>query len=551
MDMPIAHLLCLTVMYALLAVRALTASSIGSGRSLGRGIFSCAWRINVGFLSPAPVRRHNRAWWGLAAHDSARVGRVSPEGLDRNPFCVIDGTGLIFRSFYAMSKSSRSGKLMTKDGTRTEALTGFIRMIAGIKKKFRNPKRMVVVFDHKDARKTRLGISSEYKSNRIETPEGLLEQFPLIEEFCHLAGIPTLKVADVEADDVIATLVTREVNKQREEGKGGNIVIVSQDKDLLPLLSLSDSVVASRPHKASEHLCTPAVVLEEFGVQASQMTDYLAIVGDPVDNIPGVKGLGKKAAQTLLKEHGSLKVMLDNLSKVRNATHQKKLRNDFENAVLSLKLVQLDCDVNIPPDSIRMQEQAEAEEHRETNPLSFFVHDPDDIALDQFFNRYELSTTQKMWTDAHSSDKDRQKEEEPEAGLEDRSSQQPLEICRYSKTTSSKENPRGQQVEPPQSKGTKFVRRETASFAAFYASYEEGSEAEEAGAFFETRTEEWAGDGESPRVWDSAGEEGRGMLHEGDAPFAETSYAELQGGLDERPLHSRENKSSERKKNRT
>jgi 5'-3' exonuclease len=198
---------------------------------------------------------------------------------------LVDGSGYIFRAFYGVQQN-----LTTKAGLPTNALFGFTRMLV---KLFDDLKadHIAVAFDT-GAQTFRHEMYDEYKANREECPADLLPQMPYFRKIVRVLGIPCFELDGYEADDIIATLAVR----ARETGS--KVVIVSGDKDLTQLV---DENLEVWDAMRDVHY-TPAAVREKFGVPPEQICDYLSIVGDSSDNIPGVKGgraqRGAAAART-------------------------------------------------------------------------------------------------------------------------------------------------------------------------------------------------------------------------------------------------------------
>jgi len=241
---------------------------------------------------------------------------------------IIDTFGFFFRNYYALPY------LKSKDGFPTGLLTGFINFIASINKEH-GTDYLLFALDSKE-KTIRSEIDPNYKANRPTPPEDLLKQLPIAIEWINKMGFKSIEVPGYEADDIIAT-ITEDAKK-----KGIKVQIVSSDKDLYQLID-DDKVLIYDPMKKikiNEEEC-----IKKFGVKPSQIVDYLALVGDSSDNIPGVKGIGPKGARTLLKEFGSLENIYKNLDKVANKRTKKLLEESRENAFLSHKLASLYYDI--------------------------------------------------------------------------------------------------------------------------------------------------------------------------------------------------------------
>jgi DNA polymerase-1 len=211
---------------------------------------------------------------------------------------MIDISSFIFRAFYAIREMS------APDGTPTNAVYGVASMLGKLMEEV-NPEHLVVVYDSKEP-SFRKQMYEEYKANRSAPPEPLLPQFDLIEEMISLMGIPSFRKSGVEADDIIATLAKRWVAEGKKTHKKNRVVMVTGDKDLMALVNAETQLWDTmKDQHFTEH-----EVKEKFGVKPSQIRDYLAIVGDSSDNIPGITGIGPKGAEALLKEFGTLEEII-------------------------------------------------------------------------------------------------------------------------------------------------------------------------------------------------------------------------------------------------
>ncbi len=237
---------------------------------------------------------------------------------------IIDTFGFFFRNYFALPN------LRNKDGFPTGLLTGFANFIYSLRSELGSD-YILFALDAK-GKTFRHDIDNNYKATRPQTPEDLKKQLPIAISWIEKMGFKCYFKMGYEADDVIASAV--------EFAKKNNIKvrIVSHDKDLYQLID-DDVVTLYDPIKKSdinEQRC-----LEKFGVHPCIIGDYLSIVGDSADNIPGVKGIGAKGAKTLLDEFGSLENIYENIDKIRNQRAQKLLIESKENAFLSKKLVVL------------------------------------------------------------------------------------------------------------------------------------------------------------------------------------------------------------------
>lgn len=237
--------------------------------------------------------------------------------------CLIDGSGYIFRAFYALPN------MTAPDGTPVNAVYGFVTMFMRLLKNI-DCDYCVVLFDAK-RQNFRNEIFAEYKATRPEVPDLLKPQFDLIHEAVNVLNIPYVLQEGYEADDLIATYA-----KQAED-KGFETVIVSADKDLMQLIRDKVSYYDGMKDK----FFTPEDVKEKFGVYPDKVVDVQALSGDKTDNIPGVAGIGPKTAAELVNTYGSLEGVLQNIQNITQNKRRELLEAHQEDARISLKLVTL------------------------------------------------------------------------------------------------------------------------------------------------------------------------------------------------------------------
>ena len=242
---------------------------------------------------------------------------------------LVDGTNSLYRAFFAIPP------LRAPDGTPTNAAYGFVNMLIKVIRE-EAPDRVVVVFDARGPT-FRHELYDAYKANREAQPEDLTIQFPIVRELVDAYRIPVVSVPDFEADDVIATLVER-------APEDAQISIVSTDKDLMQLVS--DRVTLLDGVKDRRY--GPSEVEERFGVQPDHILDLRALVGDPSDNIPGVKGIGEKGAAKLIAEWGSLENLIERRAEVKATRARNALDSQLEEARLSKRLATLRTDAPVP-----------------------------------------------------------------------------------------------------------------------------------------------------------------------------------------------------------
>ena len=242
---------------------------------------------------------------------------------------LIDGSGFIFRAFYALPP------LTNPDGIPINAVYGYCNMIINIIETFQ-PEQVIVVFDTK--RKTfRNDIYKDYKSNRVDPPDELVPQFSIIREATEAFDLPQIEMEGYEADDIIATYASQ------AEKKGVSVTIISSDKDLMQLVNNKTKMYDSMKN----NYIGINEVKEKFGVEPSKVIDVQALAGDSIDNIPGVSGIGVKTAAELLNSFGTLNNLFSQLDKIQQPKRKQTLIDEKENALISKKLVTLKNDVPI------------------------------------------------------------------------------------------------------------------------------------------------------------------------------------------------------------
>ncbi len=244
---------------------------------------------------------------------------------------LLDGYALIYRAYFAFIRKP----LFNPQGQNSSAVFGFFRNLFSLFDTY-DPESFVVVLD--SAKPTfRHERYPDYKATREKAPDDLHAQVPVIKEILDAMGILQLQQDGVEADDIIATYAVQ------AERDGRECYIVSGDKDLMQLVGTH--VRALSPDSSGGYaLYGPEEVKEKWGVPPSGILDYLALIGDQSDNVPGVKGIGPKTALTLLEEHQSLEGIYQHLDELKPKLREKLIA-DRENAFLSKELITLKCDV--------------------------------------------------------------------------------------------------------------------------------------------------------------------------------------------------------------
>ena len=255
---------------------------------------------------------------------------------------LIDATAFCYRAFYAIRS------LSTSFGQPTNAIYGFINMLNKILKE-KNPQFLAVCFDV--SRDTfRLKKFAEYKIKRPPMPDELSSQIPLIKEVISAYGVTIFEQEGYEADDIIATLA----RKAKEEGI--STTIVSSDKDMLQLVD-EDTAVFS-PYKDEGIIYDEKKVSERFGIGPERITDIVALMGDDVDNIPSVPGIGEKTAVALIKEFGSSEKLLMNIDKIKSEKIKTAIKNNIDTIKLNKELAVLDkkIDLDFDLDKLKITE---------------------------------------------------------------------------------------------------------------------------------------------------------------------------------------------------
>ncbi len=247
---------------------------------------------------------------------------------------ILDGYGLIFRSYFAFIRNP----LRNPDGRNSSAIFGFFRSLLLILKE-KNPSHFVVALDshtptHRHQR------YAEYKATREKSPDELKEQIPIIEEILAALGVPAVRVDGYEADDIIATYAER----CRKEGR--RCYVISSDKDLLQLVE--GPVRVLKPADGSFLELDREGVYREWGVYPEQIRDYLSLVGDSSDNVPGVRGIGAKSAAALLEQFKTLEELYRSVDSVSSKSQREKLSEGRESAFVSHDLIGLES--NVPVD---------------------------------------------------------------------------------------------------------------------------------------------------------------------------------------------------------
>ncbi|CEG27584.1 5'-3' exonuclease [Bacillus sp. B-jedd] len=248
---------------------------------------------------------------------------------------LIDGMALLFRAFYATAVTGQF--MINSKGMPTNAVHGFLKHMLAAVSEF-SPTHVAVCWDM-GSKTFRTEMFDGYKANRGEAPVELIPQFELAKEATAAFGIPNIGLAGYEADDCIGTIAI-------EASRHLPVSILTGDRDILQLLDEQVSVILLKKGYGNYQVHTPETFYEECGLIPRQMIDLKALMGDPSDNYPGVKGIGEKTALKLLLEHGHIEGILANLDKL-SKSHRTKIEQDLEMLHLSRKLAEIHCEVPV------------------------------------------------------------------------------------------------------------------------------------------------------------------------------------------------------------
>ena len=279
---------------------------------------------------------------------------------------LLDAYALIFRGYYAFIKNPR----INSKGMNTSAIMGFMNSLLDVIKR-EKPDHLAVCFD-KGGSQERTEMFTEYKANRDETPEAIVIAVPYIQKILQAMHIPVVVKEGFEADDIIGTLA-----KQAEK-EDYQTFMVTPDKDFAQLVS--ENIFMYRPARMGNGIEIWGVpeVQEKFEVERpEQVIDYLGMMGDSVDNIPGLPGVGDKTAKKFLKQFGSMENLLDNLDQVQGKL-KEKIEANKDLGVLSKKLATIITDVPV-----------------QFNEKDYELSDPDMDAASAIFEELEFRRIQE------------------------------------------------------------------------------------------------------------------------------------------------------------
>ena len=260
-------------------------------------------------------------------------------------FYLIDGSGYIFRAYYALPPLTRKS-----DGLPTGAVNGFCNMLFKLLEDSKSddnkekPTHFVVIFD--SARKNfRNEIYSDYKGNRSDAPDDLIPQFDYIRKSVEAFNLPSVELLNYEADDLIATY------SEQILSAGAKVTIISSDKDLMQLYKKNIRIYDPMKNK----YISDQDILDKFGVEPSKVIDVQALAGDSSDNVPGVPGIGVKTAAELINQYKTLENLLKKASEIKQNKRRQTLIENKDKAIVSKKLVTLKKDVPIKNEIIEFK----------------------------------------------------------------------------------------------------------------------------------------------------------------------------------------------------
>ncbi|MFF2450013.1 5'-3' exonuclease H3TH domain-containing protein [Neobacillus sp. NPDC058068] len=248
---------------------------------------------------------------------------------------LVDGMALLFRAFYATAVSGQF--MINSKGIPTNGIHGFVKHLFTAVSSFK-PTHLAVCWDM-GSKTFRTELFADYKGNRGEAPIELIPQFDLVKEVVESFDIPNIGLVGFEADDCIGTIA-----KQTKDY--AHVSILTGDQDILQLLDDNISVILLKKGYGNYLVHTPETFFEEKGITPRQMIDLKALMGDPSDNYPGVKGIGEKTALKLLQEYEHVEGIISNLDRL-SKSNKSKIERDLEMLHLSRMLAEIKCDVPV------------------------------------------------------------------------------------------------------------------------------------------------------------------------------------------------------------
>ncbi len=278
---------------------------------------------------------------------------------------LVDGTALMFRAYHVRTRNT----LTTSDGRSTQAIFGMINMLRSLLKEYQ-PTHIAVVMDAR-GKTFRHELYREYKANRPPMPDDLREQLDTIRKIIPAMGLPLISISRVEADDVIGTL------SKRATASGFSTVIISNDKDLTQLVDDRVEIVDTMKNVRLD----ASGVKAKFGVPPERIIEYLALIGDSSDNIPGIPLVGPKTAVKWFEEYGTLDNIIRHADRIGGRVGEN-LRANLDQLALSKRLTTIKCDVEL-----------------EDSPQSLVIGKPDNTLLKTFYEDLEFRSWLKEATE--------------------------------------------------------------------------------------------------------------------------------------------------------
>ena len=254
---------------------------------------------------------------------------------NQSSLMLVDGMALLFRAFYATAVSGQF--MINSKGVPTNGVQGFVKHFLTAVSSFK-PSHVAVCWDM-GSKTFRTEMFSDYKANRGEAPVELIPQFDLVKEVVDAFDIPNIGLEGYEADDCIGT-IAKSVNSDI------NVHILTGDRDILQLLDERIKVILLQKGYGNYLVHTKDSFYEEKGILPHQMIDVKALMGDPSDNYPGVKGIGEKTALKLVQQYQHVDGVVSNLHQLTKA-QKTKIEQDLEMLYLSRKLAEIHCEVPI------------------------------------------------------------------------------------------------------------------------------------------------------------------------------------------------------------
>jgi DNA polymerase-1 len=274
---------------------------------------------------------------------------------------LIDGHSYFYRAFHAIRNLSNS------KGFPTNAIFGFTNMLFKLLRE-KKPDAIAIVLDSPGPTE-RHKIYEEYKAQRPETPDDLVLQIPHMKKIIEAFHIESFEIPGCEADDIIGTMA------KRAAGAGADVYILSGDKDMMQLVG--DRIRIYDPMK--EVLIDETAVVEKFGVPPGRVSEVMALTGDAIDNIPGVKGIGEKTAKELIAGVSSLDELIAHPDKVKNERVRKMISENIESIRLSKTLATIHTNIGMEVDVKKLE-----------------IREPDWHALLKMFSEFEFTSLIKM-----------------------------------------------------------------------------------------------------------------------------------------------------------